>query len=282
MKRLLALLAVMLISTGCASPEQPPKARKIIIDTDMGNLNDDALATVLLAASGVEILGVTIVGGNTWPEDGLEFARRLLIAYPDIPVILGDTATPERRNGYSGAVEYRRTNPRRGPAADFIAEQVTKYPGEVTILTIGPATNLAKAAQTHPDMVPLVEHVVYLGGSTSGEQEFNWWFDPEAAQIAVNTPFPQKTVLSMDVGFPLPNTDVSPALGYFFARSPELPAWDAIAAAIVLDPAIATGRANVGVTVGSTGTMDLGPGTTSLVLAVDQERFRQTLHSVRD
>ncbi|GES22745.1 hypothetical protein Aple_056440 [Acrocarpospora pleiomorpha] len=183
-----------------------------------------------------------------------------------------------RRSGYSGAVEYRRTNPRRGPAADFIAEQVAKYPGEVTILAIGPATNLAKAVQTHPDMVSLVEHVVYPGG----EQEFNWWFDPKAAQIAANTPFPHKTVVSMDVDFPLPKADASPALGHFFARSPELPAWDAIAAAIMLDPAIATGRANVGVTVDSVGTMDLGPGTTSLVLALDQERFRQTLHSVRD
>ncbi|GAA0383837.1 hypothetical protein Acor_70350 [Acrocarpospora corrugata] len=131
-------------------------------------------------------------------------------------------------------------------------------------------------------MVPLVEQVVYLGGGTGGEQEFNWWFDPEAAQIAVNTPFPHRTVVPLDVGISVLKTDLKPSLGRFFARSPELPAWDAVAAAIALDPALATDRADVGVTVGGSGTMNLGPGSISLVLALDQERFRQTLQSVRD
>ncbi|GAA0383842.1 hypothetical protein Acor_70340 [Acrocarpospora corrugata] len=63
MKRILPLLLAGTL-TACAPATHPPEARKIIVDTDMGHLNDDALATLLVAGSGAEILGVTIVGGQ--------------------------------------------------------------------------------------------------------------------------------------------------------------------------------------------------------------------------
>ncbi|MCL2146970.1 MAG: nucleoside hydrolase [Synergistaceae bacterium] len=86
---------------------------------------------------------------------------------------------------------------------DFIVEQVNKYPGEVTIIAIGPCTNLMMAVLKDPTIVPLVKRVIYMGGAvnvagnTSPAAEFNWWFDPEAARFAVRTPW-GKSVASED------------------------------------------------------------------------------------
>ena len=78
---------------------------------------------------------------------------------------------------------------------DFIIEEVRKHPGELTIVEIGPCSNLALAVLKAPDIVPLIKRVIFMGGSffkpgnVTPTAEFNWWFDPEAARIVVRTPF---------------------------------------------------------------------------------------------
>lgn len=89
-------------------------------------------------------------------------------------------------------------------AVDFIIEQVKKYPGEVTIAAIGTCTNLALAVRKAPEIIPLVKRVIYMGGSffrqgnVTPTAEFNWWADPEAARIAVRTPFKEQIVVGLD------------------------------------------------------------------------------------
>ncbi|GAA0825798.1 nucleoside hydrolase [Streptosporangium amethystogenes subsp. fukuiense] len=254
----------------------PPGTGKIIIDADMGELNDDAQAMFLLAAAeGVEVLGVTTVGGNTWPEEGTAYALRQLelIGRTDIPVVTGETNVPAPREDYDGALDrprpashralatpphggYATTRPAAGSASDFIADQVGRHPGEVTVFALGPATNLARAVREHPEMVPLVKEIVYLGADTEGE-EFNRWFDPEASRVVFAAPFKRELVVTLEAAQRLtldgktyervvtgPESPVRKLFkeiqGPLFAGDPGHRAfvWDAVAAAAFLRPEI--------------------------------------------
>ena len=269
--------------------------RKVIIDADMGELNDDAIAMFMLAREpGVDLLGVTTVSGNTWVEEGTAYALRQLelIGRQDVPVVAGSGEPlfrwrQDRLRGedalygkapYTGAFDharppsyrrlakppyggYPRTAPRAGAAADFIVDQVRRNPGQVTIFAIGPATNLALAVRTHPEIVPLVKEVIYMGGAfdspgnVSPAAEFNWWFDPESAKIAVRTPFRKQTIVPNDVAEKIGYTKAqydrivagrqTPIKKMFkdlqgpeFAKDPAHSTfiWDAITSAIFLDP----------------------------------------------
>jgi len=90
-------------------------------------------------------------------------------------------------------------------AVDFIIEQVKKYPGQVTIAAIGTCTNIALAILKAPEIVPLVKRIVYMGGSffsqgnSTPTSEFNWWADPEAAKIALRSPWKEQIIVGLDV-----------------------------------------------------------------------------------
>ncbi|MBO2454084.1 nucleoside hydrolase [Actinomadura barringtoniae] len=282
-------------ATSRAPGREQAGGRKVIIDADMGELNDDAIAMFMLAREpGVNLLGVTTVSGNTWVEEGTAYALRQLemIGRQDVPVVAG-SGEPlfrwrrERFQGedalygkapYTGAFDharppsyrrlakppyggYPKASPRAGAAADFIVDQVKRNPGQITICAIGPATNLALAVRTHPEIVPLVKEVIYMGGAfdspgnVSPAAEFNWWFDPESAKIAVRTPFRRQTIVPNDVAEKISYTKAqydrivagreTPIKKMFkdlqgpeFAKDPHHSTfvWDAITSAIFLDP----------------------------------------------
>lgn len=85
----------------------------------------------------------------------------------------------------------------RKGAVDFIVDTVKANPGEITILAIGPLTNIALAVKQNPEIVPLIKKIIYMGGAidvpgnTTKAAEFNWWFDPDAAQFVVRLPIPR-------------------------------------------------------------------------------------------
>jgi purine nucleosidase len=90
---------------------------------------------------------------------------------------------------------------RFGP--DLIIELVHKYPHEITLIPIGPETNIALAVRKDPSIVPLVKNVVLMGGSISGGNitaaaEFNVYCDPEAADVVFNAGWPI-TMVGLDV-----------------------------------------------------------------------------------
>ncbi|MFJ6694954.1 nucleoside hydrolase [Streptomyces sp. NPDC091272] len=283
-----------------AAPQpRADNSRKVILDADMGELNDDAVTMFMLAkAENVDFLGVTVVSGNTWVEEGTAYSLRQLelIGRSDIPVVAGagEPLMPGRQERltaesalygkppWAGAFDSRRPPsydklarppyggyPRTAPkkdtaAADFIVEQVKRYPGQVTVFADGPATNLALAVRTHPEIVPLIKEVIYMGGAfdkpgnITPAAEFNWWFDPESARIALRTPFRKQTIVPDDaaqhVVYGKRQYDAIVAgkqtaikkifkdlQGPEFAKDPRAThfLWDAITAAVFLDPAVA-------------------------------------------
>jgi len=188
---------------------------RVIIDTDPGV--DDALALLLAMRSPeLRIEGITAVAGNVPLALTLPNALRMveIAGRDDIPVAAGAKGPLLRRlvtatyahgeNGLGGAIfpEPKR-KPVDDPAAEFIRKTVRKYPGEVTLLTIGPLTNIAAALNADPELAPMMRALVMMGGSLSGGNitpaaEFNVYVDPEAARIVFRSGIPV-TMVGLDV-----------------------------------------------------------------------------------
>ena len=188
---------------------------RVIIDTDPGV--DDALALLLAMRSPeLKIEAITPVAGNVPLELTLPNALRMveLAGRTDIPVAAGAKTPLIRRlvtatyahgeNGLGGAVfPEPTTKPVPAPAAELIREIVRKYPGEVTLITIGPLTNVATALNADSELAGMVRGLVMMGGSLSGGNitpaaEFNVYVDPEAARIVFQSGIPI-TMVGLDV-----------------------------------------------------------------------------------
>ena len=176
------------------------RAVPVIIDTDPGI--DDAIAIALACASPeIDLLGITTVGGNTGIENTTGNALRLLHLFgrDDVPVGAGaaraltfeaDLGDPSiHGQGGLGGVEL--ALPDRGPdprgALGLMADLVESHPEPITLVAIGPLTNVALFAATRPDLYARLDRLVIMGGGVhiTGNHtptgEFNIWFDPEAA-----------------------------------------------------------------------------------------------------
>jgi inosine-uridine nucleoside N-ribohydrolase len=188
---------------------------RVIIDTDPGV--DDALALLFAMRSPeLKIEGITPVAGNVPLGLTLPNALRMVevAGRTDIPVAAGAKTPLVRRlvtaayvhgeNGLGGAVfPEPKIQPVPQPAAEFIRQTVRKYPGEVTLITIGPLTNIATALNSDPELKGLVPNLVMMGGSLSGGNitpaaEFNIYVDPEAARIVFQSGIPL-TMVGLDV-----------------------------------------------------------------------------------
>ena len=188
---------------------------KIILDTDLamgapGSDIDDGFALALAHADPeLELQLVTTVNGNTDVESAtvlsLELLRRLGI--DDVPVVKGAATPlthPERRrtppeqviNSYGKGL-----SPAPGYAPAVIAERIMAEPGEITLVAIGPLTNVAIALAMEPRLATAVKEIVIMGGVFLGitgqagmPGEFNVWSDPEAAAAVLRSGAPQRWV----------------------------------------------------------------------------------------
>src|SRR6201981_1100344 len=187
------------------APEQPERrsgkgTSPGIIETDPGV--DDAFALLLAMRSPeLKIEAITPVAGNVPLELTLPNALRMveIAGRTDIPVAAGAKAPLMRRlvsaayahgeNGLGGAVfPEPKTKPVAEPAPEFIRQVIRKYPHEVTLITIGPLTNIATALNGDAELADMIKNLVMMGGSLSGGNitpaaEFNVYVDPEAARI---------------------------------------------------------------------------------------------------
>ena len=236
------LCSAMLVLAGCGGGggDDVPK---VIIDSDYNTMSDDGqlgvMAAQLQAQGKLQVLGITVVSGNKWRDQGVVealksmerlgmgtrigvYAGENLALSHDWPTIQQELAAGATNDGYYGAWSVSTTSPtpaelvapsdgfatltqiKAQSAVDFIIDTVKANPREVTILAIGPMTNVAKAMAKSPEIVPLIKQIIYMGGAvhvagnTTKTAEFNWWFDPEAAQYVVRQPVPQ-VVLPLDV-----------------------------------------------------------------------------------
>ena len=198
--------------TWAASPEAP---RRVIIDTDPGT--DDAMAILLaLSSPELKVEALTVVPGNTTAAQGLENALKLvsLAGRPDIPVAPGaqkpllqklvtaETHAPDGLAGISLPPARSAPDPRFAP--DLIIELVHRYPHEITLVPLGPLTNIALALSKDPSIAGLVKEVVLMGGAISGGNvdavaEFNIYVDPEAAQVVFQGGCPL-TMVGLEIG----------------------------------------------------------------------------------
>ncbi|AQG78733.1 nucleoside hydrolase [Spirosoma montaniterrae] len=194
-----------------------PQKRKLIFDTDPGV--DDAMALqFLLAAPQLELIGLTTVFGNGPVDLTTTNALRLLdlAGRTDIPVARG--ADKPLRVPFEGGALHVHGDDAQGntfappsqhtaislSAAEFLVQQIKAQPGELTIVAVGPLTNLALALQLDPTIANDVVDVVIMGGNAfcSGNitpaAEANVWSDPDAADLVFGANW-RVTMIGLDV-----------------------------------------------------------------------------------
>uniref|UniRef100_M1CV94 Inosine-uridine preferring nucleoside hydrolase family protein n=1 Tax=Solanum tuberosum TaxID=4113 RepID=M1CV94_SOLTU len=177
--------------------------KKIIIDTDPGI--DDAIAIfVALQSPEIEVIGLTTIFGNVHTTLSTRNALHLLeiAGRTDIPVAEGSHVTVTegvklQSSGYvhgTDGLGNQNISPPKGKpieqtAAEFLIQQASLYPGKVTVVALGPLTNIALAIQLDPEFFTNVGQIVVLGGAfsvngnVSPAAEANIFKDPTAADI---------------------------------------------------------------------------------------------------
>src|SRR5580693_7550256 len=163
------LSAILLVPGAHAQTQKSPQAaslpEKVIIDTDIGDDIDDAFAIALaLKSPELEILGISTTFGDT--EARAKIVDRLLgeAGRTDIPVLAGTpthttNVMNQRRYGEGGHFA-RASHP---SAADFILEQIRRYPGQITLIAIGPLMNVGALIDKDPATFLKLKRVVMMG-----------------------------------------------------------------------------------------------------------------------
>ncbi len=150
-------------SRSAAQPSAKPQL--VIIDTDIGDDIDDAFAVALaLRSPELHILGITTAFGDT------ELRARLLDRYlaavgrTDIPVATGVT-TPHSNVFTQAAYAEREPDHKHADGIQFLLDQTSRHPGEITLIAIGPENNIGAAIQRDPATFRKLQRVVLMGGS---------------------------------------------------------------------------------------------------------------------
>jgi purine nucleosidase len=300
---------------------------RFLIDTDTAS--DDAVALVMaLRHPAVEIEAITVVAGNVPLDLGVQNALYTVeICGADVPVYAGAAApmmrelhTAQNVHGADGmgdiGLPLRGRQPAGIDAARVIIDTARNHPGDLTIVTLGPLTNLALAVLAAPDIVPLVSRVVMMGGTGQGPgnvtpaAEFNIWCDPEAADVVFRSGLPLEMV-GWDISRTYATiseaesaefrqlgpigefcTDIQKVLLEFCRDVTHLAGYDLpdpIAMAIAIDPTVGTDVRDLFVTVETTGIRTVGEtvvdhlgvcgqtGNVKVVLAASRERFVEML-----
>ncbi|MDM0445493.1 nucleoside hydrolase [Clostridium perfringens] len=190
--------------------------RKVIIDCDPGI--DDALAIILaLKSKEIEVIGITTVSGNVESVQGVKNALKVLklLGRLDIPVYLGESkpikrelVTAQDTHGEDGlgetfleevSSEYIREN-----GVDFILNTL-KNQENVSIIALGPLTNLYRAIEKDSETFHRVKEIVSMGGAykshgnCSPVAEFNYWVDPHGAREFLKKFNGEFTMVGLDV-----------------------------------------------------------------------------------
>jgi purine nucleosidase len=234
-KKVRLVLAAGLLFCGILSAQSPSAAKKIKVIADQDSAGPQGTnflsLLMLLRAPQIDLLGITTISGDQWMNPATVFALYAteLAGRPDVPVVAGAEMpllnTPREQEarevlygsyvGWHGSFNpdapkssdiwappggFPKLKARPGRAADFIIDTIRANPDEVVLYCAGPLTNIALAIRMDPGIVPLTKAIYIMGGSSGGGAELNWWWDPEAAAIAMRAPWKQIVVSPFEAG----------------------------------------------------------------------------------
>ena len=238
---------------------------KILLDTDIGSDIDDAVCLAYLLANPLcELLGITTVSG----EAGLraQMASAVCrVAGQEVPIYPG-VETPllvEQRQKIARQAEALHRWPHQehfpqGQAVEFLRQAIHAAPGEVTLLTIGPLTNIALLFATDPEIPRLLKRLVMMCGvftsrtPGAGSLEWNAMLDPHATAIVYHRPVALHRSIGLDVTMQvtMPADEVKrrflhprlrPVLDFaeiWFQEQDKITFHDPLAATTIFDPGI--------------------------------------------
>jgi purine nucleosidase len=303
--------------------------RRFLIDTDTAS--DDAVALVMaLKHPDVRVEAITVVAGNVPLDQAVQNALYTVeLAGASVPVHVGAAApllrpleTAQNVHGTDGMGDINlpltgRT-PAPGHAVDVLIETINRHPGEISLVTLGPLTNIALALLRDPSIASKVASCVVMGrigrghGNVTPVAEFNIWVDPEAAKIVFESGLPlvmvgwdmsyrfavfgpEDAATLRAIGTPLATfcVDIQATLDVFAREVSGLDGFDLpdpIAIAVALDPAVATETEHRFVAIETSGEWCRGqtvvdvkgvtgrPPNTTIVLEASRERFLTLLH----
>ncbi len=191
--------------------------RHFIIDTDTAS--DDAVALVMaLRQPDIDVKAITVVAGNVPLDMGLQNALYTVeLCGADTPVYAGcakpllrELETAQDVHGRDGlgdiGLHLRGRAPADGHAADALRDVIRAHAGDITLVTLGPLTNVALALLREPELARRVSHCWIMGGIGSGHgnvtptAEFNIWVDPEAARIVYESGM-KMTMVGWDISW---------------------------------------------------------------------------------
>ncbi len=192
--------------------------KRILIDTDPG-IDDSAAILLALASPELQVEGLSIVHGNCSVDQGvrnalavLELAQATEIAVArgcELPLVQPSLLAPETHGqtglGYA-QLPPPRTKPLAQHACDFLIDRILSAPGEITIVAIGPLTNLALALRKEPRLAAAIKELFIMGGAIRHEgnttplAEFNTYVDPHATHIVFHSGIPT-TLVPLDVTY---------------------------------------------------------------------------------
>jgi inosine-uridine nucleoside N-ribohydrolase len=270
------------------------QTRMVVADQDGSGPggSDQMSLMVLLQSAQVKVLGITIVTGDAWQPEEVQHTLRMLeiIHRTDVPVAPGAVFPLVREQGESMAAarEFNggtpwygawtpgpnehgpfvvpplkegapTTKPLQEDAAHFLIRQVHAHPHRVTIVALGPLTNIATALTIDPQFAQLTQGIVIMGGSlspvtddpefaTHPRHEFNFWFDPEAAHKVLTAAWPRIDMTPVDISVKTRfskammreiASSAAPGAQYIAKYTTEYKyLWDELAAAAWVDPKI--------------------------------------------
>lgn len=259
MRRIGFSLAVILF-LAIMSSAAPDARIPIILDTDIGSDIDDAFALALILRSPeLELVAVTTVSGDTQARARL--AAKLLqeAGRPEVPVAAGEPGKPLPIEQCRWAEDFASPALTTQSAVDFLKDQIERRPGQITLVPIGPLTNVGALLKRFPEAAEKIKRIVMMGGSVKvgyepnspPTAEYNIAQDPVAAQVVFSSDVPILMVpldvtARLELGVEARHrvfTQLTPltnalALLYHLWNRPTPILFDPMAVAMLIDPSL--------------------------------------------